>query len=82
MNRRQAFLLAVTAAVIAGAPGFAAAQDKIRVGYAISKSGPNAGGATITQIPNYEMWVKEVNATARRRARTDGRAGPRRGSLS
>ncbi|CAN5232245.1 amino acid ABC transporter substrate-binding protein [soil metagenome] len=40
----------------------AAAQDKIKVGYAISKTGPNAGGASITQIPNYEMWVKEVNA--------------------
>src|SRR4030095_11444262 len=62
MDRRQAFLLAMTAAMVAGAPGFAAAQDKIKVGYAISKSGPNAGGANITQIPNYEMWVKEVNA--------------------
>jgi branched-chain amino acid transport system substrate-binding protein len=62
MDRRQAILLALTAAMVAGAPGVAAAQDKIRVGYAISKSGPNAGGANITQIPNYEMWVKEVNA--------------------
>jgi branched-chain amino acid transport system substrate-binding protein len=40
----------------------AAAQDKVKVGYAISKTGPNAGGASITQIPNYEMWVKDVNA--------------------
>ena len=40
----------------------AAAQDKIKIGYAISKTGPNAGGASITQIPNYEMWVKDVNA--------------------
>jgi branched-chain amino acid transport system substrate-binding protein len=62
MDRRQAIRLALAAAIIAGAPGLAAAQDKIRVGYAISKSGPNAGGATITQIPNYEMWVKDVNA--------------------
>ncbi|MFZ5733117.1 MAG: amino acid ABC transporter substrate-binding protein [Pseudomonadota bacterium] len=62
MDRRQAFLLAMTAAMIASAPNFAAAQDKIRIGYAISKSGPNAGGANITQIPNYEMWVKDVNA--------------------
>lgn len=62
MNRRQTILLAMTAAMIAGAPGYAAAQDKVRIGYAISKSGPNAGGANITQIPNYEMWVKDVNA--------------------
>jgi branched-chain amino acid transport system substrate-binding protein len=33
----------------------------IKVGYAISKTGPNAGGANITQIPNYQLWVKEVN---------------------
>jgi branched-chain amino acid transport system substrate-binding protein len=50
---------------LAGAVGLAAqaamAQDKIKVGYAISKTGPNAGGANITQIPNYQLWVKEVN---------------------
>ena len=28
----------------------------------ISKTGPNAGGAATTQLPNYELWVKEVNA--------------------
>ena len=52
-------LAALAAAALATAP--AVAQDKIKIGYAISKTGPNAGGATITQIPNYEMWVKEVN---------------------
>jgi branched-chain amino acid transport system substrate-binding protein len=40
----------------------ASAQDKVKVGYAISKTGPNAGGASITQIPNYEMWVMDVMA--------------------
>ena len=52
-------LAALAVAALATAP--AVAQDKIKIGYAISKTGPNAGGATITQIPNYEMWVKEVN---------------------
>jgi branched-chain amino acid transport system substrate-binding protein len=53
--------LAVSAAaMLAVAP--ASAQDKVKIGYAISKTGPNAGGASITQIPNYEMWVKDVNA--------------------
>lgn len=61
MTRRHAFVLALAAAVAGALPGMAAAQDKIRIGYAISKTGPNAGGASITQIPNYEMWVKEVN---------------------
>ena len=62
MNRRQSLQLAMAVAMVACAPGFAAAQDKIKIGYAISKSGPNAGGANITQIPNYEMWVKDVMA--------------------
>lgn len=56
---------AIAASLLGLAAGPAAAQDanakSIRIGYAISKSGPNAGGASITQIPNYEMWVKEVN---------------------
>jgi branched-chain amino acid transport system substrate-binding protein len=34
----------------------------IKVGYAISLSGPNAPGAGITVLPNYRLWVKEVNA--------------------
>ncbi len=76
MHRRQALGLAITAAIIAGAPGLAAAQDKIRVGYAISKSGPNAGGATITQIPNYEMWVKDVNAKGGIMLKSVGRRVP------
>lgn len=61
MKRRALGALAVSAAaMLAVAP--ASAQDKVKVGYAISKTGPNAGGASITQIPNYEMWVKDVNA--------------------
>jgi branched-chain amino acid transport system substrate-binding protein len=60
MKRRALGALAVSAAaMLAIAP--ASAQDKIKIGYAISKTGPNAGGASITQIPNYEMWVKDVN---------------------
>ena len=39
-----------------------AAPKSIKIGYAISKTGPNAGGANITQIPNYQLWVQEVNA--------------------
>ena len=37
-------------------------KDKIRIGTAISLSGPYATGAALTQIPNYKMWVEEVNA--------------------
>src|SRR5580704_16163594 len=55
------------AAAIAGilASGSAAhgqTSKSIRIGYAISLSGPNAPGAGITVLPNYRLWVKEVNA--------------------
>ncbi len=43
-----------------------AAQDQtpasIKIGYTVSLSGPNALGASITVLPNYRLWVKEVNA--------------------
>ena len=55
-------LLAATAAATLALGAAASAQDKVKIGYAISKTGPNAGGASITQIPNYEMWVKDVMA--------------------
>ncbi|HYC64855.1 MAG TPA: amino acid ABC transporter substrate-binding protein [Reyranellaceae bacterium] len=55
-------LIGVTVAAAFALAAPALAQDKVKIGYAISKTGPNAGGANITQIPNFEMWVKEVNA--------------------
>lgn len=55
-------LLSAAAAVALAFALPASAQDKVKIGYAISKTGPNAGGASITQIPNYEMWVKDVMA--------------------
>ena len=57
-------LATVLAAALIGLAGWggAQAQESIRIGYAISKTGPNAAGAGITTLPNYELWVKEVNA--------------------
>ncbi|GHA43670.1 twin-arginine translocation pathway signal protein [Amylibacter ulvae] len=54
---------AVTSLAIAASVTSVSAQDrdKISIGYAISKSGPNAGGADMTVTPNYELWIKEVN---------------------
>jgi branched-chain amino acid transport system substrate-binding protein len=55
-------------AVIAGAIAIYIASDRqavksIRIGYAISLSGPNSPGARVTVLPNYRLWVREVNAT-------------------
>lgn len=61
MRSQTRMLSAILAAGILGVAGMAAAQDKIKIGYAISKTGPNAGGANITQIPNYQLWIKELN---------------------
>ncbi len=38
------------------------AKDTIKIGYAVSKTGRNAGGAATTTIPNYKLWVHQVNA--------------------
>jgi branched-chain amino acid transport system substrate-binding protein len=37
-------------------------KDKIRIGRAVSLTGPNALIATSASIPVYDMWVDEVNA--------------------
>ena len=60
--RFAAGLLAVTGATIFAAETPVLAQSSVKIGYALSRTGPNAGGAAVTTLPNYEMWVKEVNA--------------------
>ena len=39
----------------------AQAQDTLKIGWAISKTGPFAAGAAVTTLPNYQVWVKDVN---------------------
>jgi branched-chain amino acid transport system substrate-binding protein len=36
--------------------------DKVKIGYAVALTGPNATGAGITTVPNYRLWVDAVNA--------------------
>lgn len=50
---------ALAALTLAGAAQ-AAAPSEIRIGYAISKTGPYAGGASTTVLPNYQMWAAEL----------------------
>lgn len=52
----------ILATLILAFPLAAYSKDKILIGCAISLSGPYAPGAAMTQIPNYKMWVEEVNA--------------------
>lgn len=46
----------------AGIAGRAVAQGgAVRIGWSISRTGPNAGGANTTTLPNYQLWVRAVN---------------------
>jgi branched-chain amino acid transport system substrate-binding protein len=56
--------LGILATLAAAAWAFAApaqAQDTLKIGWAISKTGPFAAGAAVTTLPNYQVWVKDVN---------------------
>lgn len=56
--------LALGLALTVGGPLTAAAADSksvVKIGYAVSKTGPNAGGANTTTLPNYQLWVAQVN---------------------
>lgn len=57
------FVITVALLFLAGPVGAkeAAVKDKIRIGQAISLSGPLAGAVAIAGGPIYELWVEEVN---------------------
>ena len=65
------------AAVLSAAaiPATAEELQSIRIGYAISKTGPYLPGAEATTLPNYRLWVKDVNDAGGLRLK-DGRRHP------
>ena len=54
--------VALVAALVLATTHGVQGQESYRIGYAVSKTGPNAPGANTSTTPNYELWVKEVNA--------------------
>lgn len=64
-NRRDVLIrLGMAATMLAGAMSFASAQDdieSIKIGAVYPKTGPQAGGAAASHIPNIELWVHDVN---------------------
>src|SRR6185503_1452287 len=61
MRRKYLMLAAATAAAMIGCMATAIAQDTVKIGWAISKSGPGGPGAAITTLPKYRVGVKDVN---------------------
>ena len=66
MTVRKRLIVGMLAATAGWAmsTGLAVGQEptSIKVGWAISKTGPYVGGATITLLNAYKLWVKDVNA--------------------
>jgi branched-chain amino acid transport system substrate-binding protein len=62
-SRRQFVTVLGTAASAMAMPAFVRAQASapVRIGWAISRTGPFAGGAASAQLPNYRLWVDDVN---------------------
>ena len=64
MSSKLSGLALVAAIGIVGTACSALAADppkSVRIGYAISLSGPNAQGAAITTLSGYKLWVDDVN---------------------
>ena len=61
---RRKLIKAAAAAVgtLAVAPGLLAQAGPVRVGYAITRTGPWTGGAQVSQEPNYLLWAEQQNA--------------------
>jgi hypothetical protein len=56
-------LLTVGASAVTTQTSFAQqVPDKIRIGYAVSLTGPFAGPASMLPVANYRLWAKQVNA--------------------
>ena len=58
----KTFASTIVAGALAGLllGGAALAQDKVKIGYAVSLTGPNAAGASITTTPNYRLWLSDI----------------------
>lgn len=62
---RLSAYVTLVVSILAGLPptsASAAEEAPIRIGYAISRTGPFAAGAQVTQEPNYILWAEQVNA--------------------
>jgi branched-chain amino acid transport system substrate-binding protein len=55
-------LVAATAISAVGLTGLSVQAETIKIGASAPKTGPLAGGSTVTYWPNVKLWVEQVNA--------------------
>ena len=82
MRRSTLPALAAALAITVPLSRPAAAQEApkaIKIGYVISLSGPQAAGAMLTTVPNYRLWVDEVNKAGGLMLKKIQQAHPHRG---
>jgi branched-chain amino acid transport system substrate-binding protein len=75
MSERLLILGAVLA-LAAAVPATSSAQDKIKIGLAISKTGQNTPGAAATVVGNYRLWLSEVQANGGIMIKSTGKRVP------
>lgn len=61
-NRRALLRASAAIGAAAVAPQLRANNAPVRIGYAIARTGPWAGGAQTSQEPNYLLWAEQINA--------------------
>ncbi|MCC7060136.1 MAG: ABC transporter substrate-binding protein, partial [Burkholderiaceae bacterium] len=62
-TRRRTVQAAAAGAAALALPSLARSQSRpVRIGYAIARTGPWAGGAQVSQEPNYVLWAEQQNA--------------------
>ena len=62
LNRRSVLKMGAATTATLAAPNLALAADVVKIGAVAPKTGPLAGGATVTQWPNIALWANQVNA--------------------
>ena len=61
-NRRHFLQGAAAVGAASIAPALMAQSAPVRIGYAMSRTGPWTGGAQVSQEPNYILWAEQQNA--------------------
>jgi len=61
ISRRSAVSSLAAGAASLALPALAQ-TGPVRIGYAIARTGPSAGGAQVSQEPNYLLWAEQQNA--------------------